>query len=402
MTGIHDMLLGPGELASLLAARRLALTGDSPLASAGLLDTAAAQAPARTDVPAAALDAALAALAQPERVLDGRRGERGNPAWPFFICTQKGTSVLLAPEPDGAVRLRFPFSDQDLIAWLADPFRIFAVPEIPIRELPALAAPGLLVLLSLADLFRGRFPQIDPDWQNTAPVSFTASDVAANLRVGLAGDDTGSLIQGWLGLGFSRPGSPGHEDVPALLYVFANEGWLTVDISGEEPVFTLSDAFVWTIMTMAWWDLSLAVAPAKGEAVALIQGLALWRFITEPDGRIRLTAISGESLKQAIAAARGAVATAPTTSSSKTVVPAPRPAAPIQPASGATGSPGMTHATICAHCRAPLSAGVRFCPRCGKPTEPAIAAAKFCRKCGNREEAAVRFCGKCGTPFQGK
>jgi len=400
MTEPFDVLLGPGELAALLTARRLAVSPDSPLVPAGLLGAAVTQAPALADVPAASFDAALATLAQPERVLGGRRGARGNPAWPFFVCSQKGVAVLLAPEPGGAARLRFPFTGAEMTAWLAEPFRIFAAPEIPLRELPALAPNGLLVLLAIADLFRGRYPALDPDWQNTAPVSFTASDVAANLRGGLAGDDAGSLIQGWLGLGAARPELPGNDDVLGLLFVFANEAWLTVDISGDEPVFTLGDAFVWTIMTLAWWDLSLAVTPAKGEAVAVIQGLALWRFITETDGRIRLTAISGEALKQALATACGATATATPVKSS---VPAPRPTIPTQPVASAapTAVASKAEPAACAHCHAPLPTGVRFCPKCGKPVaaEAAPTAAKFCRKCGHREEAAVRFCGKCGTPF---
>ena len=390
MTEPFDILLGPGELTALLQARRLAVSPDSPLVPAGLLGAPTADVPALAEVPATSLDTALATLAQPERVVSGRRGARRNPAWPFFVCSQRHGAVLLAPEPGGAARLRFPFTDAALIEWLAAPFRIFAAPEIPLRELPALAPDGLLVLLALADLFRGRFPQLDPDWQNTAPVSFTASDVAANLRGGLAGDDPGSLIQGWLGLGAARPELPGNDDVLGLLYVFANEAWLTVDISGDEPVFTLGDAFVWTIMTLAWWDLSLAVAPAKGESVAVIQGLALWRFLAEADGRIRLAAISGEALKQTLTTICGAAA-----ATTAAPAPTPVPVSPLEPAAATSKAEPAT----CAYCRAPLPPGVRFCPKCGKPAGAAPAAAKFCRKCGHREEAAVRFCGKCGTPF---
>lgn len=69
------------------------------------------------------------------------------------------------------------------------------------------------------------------------------------------------------------------------------------------------------------------------------------------------------------------------------------------PSAQMMGSPAHVPAAttnVCPHCRAPLTAGVRFCGTCGaalsqeQPT--------FCAHCGRPLARSARFCPHCGKP----
>lgn len=51
----------------------------------------------------------------------------------------------------------------------------------------------------------------------------------------------------------------------------------------------------------------------------------------------------------------------------------------------------------CPGCGAQLSAGQKYCPRCGM----VVPEAGFCRECGTKLKAGQKFCPKCGTPADG-
>ena len=53
----------------------------------------------------------------------------------------------------------------------------------------------------------------------------------------------------------------------------------------------------------------------------------------------------------------------------------------------------------CAHCKARLEPGTKFCAECGKPTAVAAASkSAFCTGCGGKLAANAKFCGGCGQP----
>ena len=317
MRRVHDLLLEPGDLAVLLSAFGLEVSSASPLAASPLL---AHSVPARTVTEIAdgidmeALRAALDALAAPSLVFAGRRGARRLPPWPFVVCRRNGgPAVVIATEGDGCIRLRFPYAEDDLVAWLAGPFRRFAAPEIACAEIPALAPSGMAVLLALVDIFRDRYPELDPDWQATAPITFTSDEVTAKLAAIASGSERSSTMSALGHLGGPTTETLSHETVESLLGVFANEGYLEMDVPASTPLFTMSDAFLGIPVSLAWWDLSFSLESRLDgglEPIRIVQGLALWRFITDRDNRTTMMAVSGEELEMEIAALLSAPATA--------------------------------------------------------------------------------------------
>ncbi|MFH0998694.1 MAG: zinc ribbon domain-containing protein [Pseudomonadota bacterium] len=387
-----DILLGPGELAALLALKNIQPAADSPLVRSGLLDQPAGDpAVAIVGIPEDALNTALIAITQTACMIEGRRGARRNEPWPFFVYTHRGSTVILAPEAGGAVRLRFPYTDTEALEWLTKPFHAFVLPEIPLTVMPALKQTGIAVLLTLVDLFRARYPNLDPDLKYIVPVTFTIDEVVMELRLGVEGDDPSSLLLGWMRLEKRELSMLSPDDISGLIYLFANEGLLNAELVDGEMVFTMTETFVWTAMCMAWWDLSLLVAVASGiQSVSVIQGIALWRFVTDTDERLRIEAISGTALRQEIASLFAG----------KPGVPA---LAPEKPAAAVPSAPAPT---TCVKCHEPYAPGARFCIKCGTPmaTTPAsstvltAAIIIFCRQCGSHLDSEARFCTACGKP----
>ena len=53
--------------------------------------------------------------------------------------------------------------------------------------------------------------------------------------------------------------------------------------------------------------------------------------------------------------------------------------------------------SACAHCKARLQPGAKFCAGCGKPAGAGAAGTKFCTGCGGKLAAGAKFCGECGA-----
>lgn len=368
---IQEMILEPGDLAMLLAERGLDLPQESGLLASDLLESS----PSSHEMVAMdGLDSALMTLACSSHELAGRRGARRMDPWPFYLCRdEKGSAVLVAPEGCGHGRIRFLYSEQTLMDWLAGPFRRFAAPEIGWTEFPALTPSGLAVLLAIVDLFRHRYPDLDPDWAETEPIIFGLSELSACLTAAKDGTDPSSLMSALAGLGFPRPPVLAPAGVEALLYVFANEGYLELDLTHEEPLFRLTEPFVGFPLSLAWWDLSLSLESVRGEPAGhlrVVQGLALWSFETLEDGRVRMKAVSGQELEARILSL---VFGHPPNA----VAPAP------------------DHATehACPKCGHALSPHAKFCGGCGSRVHR-----DNCPKCGHHLlEVDAHFCPECGA-----
>ncbi|MBI3926861.1 MAG: zinc ribbon domain-containing protein [Armatimonadetes bacterium] len=359
-----DLILQPGDLAALLTAQRLEVCAESPLAGSPLL---AASATARPLAEGAELPGALQTLALPSLVIAGLRGARRMEPWPFFICRRSGgPAVLLAPEGGGSARLRFPCSEEDLVDWLARSFRRFAAPEIACAEVPPLTPTGLAVILAMMDIFRSRYPDLDPDWKEMEPITFTSEEVVATVAA--AGSEPSALMSGLARLGGPEPETLSLETVESLLYVFSNEGYLEMELSTSPPLFTVTESFVGTLLSLAWWDMSLSLeskSGSSGEPIQVIQGLALWRFITGSDRRTRMQALSGTELEAEI----------------RTLL------------SPGGESQAALSPSFCPDCGKPMPPAAKFCGDCGVKV-----ALQGCRKCGWPGRPGARFCPECGEP----
>lgn len=366
---IQEMILEPGDLAALLAERGIALPPGLPSLAPDLMETGPSS---REPVGPEGLDSALAILASSSHELVGRRSARRCEPWPFFLYrSEEGPAVLVAPEGCGHGRLRFPYSEQALMDWLVGPFRRFAAPEIGWTEIPALAPSGLAVLLAIVDLFRHRYPELDPDWADTEPVVFDLPELLACLTAAIEGADPSSLVSALAGLGLPRPHALTPDQVEALLYVFANEGYLELDLTHPEPLFALTEAFVGVPLSLAWWDLTLGLEAVRGEPsghLRVVQGLALWSFRTLEDGRVRMQAVSGQELEARIQAL---------------VFGHPPPA---------EASPPKTGERACPNCGHIVSSHAKFCGGCGGKIPH-----DHCPGCGHHLlEPNARFCPECG------
>ncbi|MBS2039815.1 zinc ribbon domain-containing protein [bacterium] len=359
---VQEMILEPGHLGSLLEKRGLELPQGSPL---WLFELATLTSQAGQPTVFEGLEMALAALARPAKILCGRRGARRMAPWPFCVaCDQQGLAVLAAPEGGGHGRLRFPYSEPVLMDWLVGAFRRFASPEIGFLEFPPLHPGGLSVLLALVDLFRHRYPELDPDWSESEPILFGLPEISACVATALAGSDPSSLYSGLAGLGFAPPPEVSSDDLESLLYLFANEGYLEVDLTHQEPLFRFTEAFVGFPLSLAWWDLSLSLETVLGEpcqAIRLIQGLALWSFESLEDGRVAMKALSGHELEARV----------------RTMV------------FGRSSEGILGHA--CPQCGHALAPHAKFCGECGNrlPNER-------CSNCGHQLEKGAKFCAQCG------
>lgn len=354
-----ELILEPGDLAALLSVHQLALDPASVLPTTDLLIHPASSQPPTAE----GLLEALGVLAQPTRVLMGRRGARRNQPWPFWLFLSSDLrTVLLAPEGGGYARLRFGYQHPALLQWLAGPFARFAKPEIGWTELPPLAASGLAVLLGMVDLFRHRFPELDPDWAHSEPLVFELAELVNCLESA----DPSCIWNGLAGFGLERPAAMPPSLVESILYVFANEGLLEFELGHSEPIFRFTEAFVGLPLSLAWWDLSLSFEVVTGDHAAslrLIQALALWCFESQPDGRIVMRAISGQELHGKLQ----------------------------EMIFGAT-APQPHSQGICSQCRQPVPAHYKFCGHCGSP----VSSAK-CARCGHSLEPNTLFCPECGS-----
>lgn len=304
-----DVSLQPGDLSVLFAAAGLDVSPDSPLVNSPLLARAIPVRPIpeiAAGVDTGELNVALQALAMPSQVIAGLRGARRMAPWSFVLCRgSSGACVMLADEGGGGARLRFPYAEDALVDWLAGPFRRFAAPEIPCADIPALAPSGMAVMLALMDVFRDRYPELDPDWNATAPITFTAAEVMERVAAGVDGREPSSTMQALERLGGPRAEPLSLEAVDALLCVFSNEGYLEMDVTGPTPLFTMTEAFLGTPMSLAWWDMSFALEARLGgsfEPIRVVQGLALWRFLTGSDNRTTMRAVSGQAIEMEIRA----------------------------------------------------------------------------------------------------
>ena len=118
---LHDLFLAPGDLAALFTSCGIEVSPESPIAGSPLLAPPASArlvAEIAPGVDVGEFNVALQALAMPALVIAGLRGVRRLPPWPFFIFRRTGgPAVVLAPEGNGFTRLRFPYSDEELIDW---------------------------------------------------------------------------------------------------------------------------------------------------------------------------------------------------------------------------------------------------------------------------------------------
>lgn len=369
---IQDLLLQPGDLTALLQARGLSALDGSELLSSDLMGATSHREPLDLE----GLDSALATLAAPSFVISGCRGARRMPPWPFTLYRQNaGPTALLAPEGDGYARLRFPYSEGALMDWLAGPFRRFATPEIGWTEIPALTPSGLVVLLALVDLFRHRYPDLDPDWAETEPIIFGLPEVMACVTSAISGTDPSALWSGLTGLGLPRPPAISSEMVESLLYVFANEGYLAVDLTHPEPLFRFTDPFLGVPLSLAWWDLSLGLEARTGGKdgpLRVIQGLALWSFETLNDGRVSMKASSGQELEARM----------------RTLIYG-EPSIAVPPESQAQPEPPPY---VCVSCGHALHAHAKFCGGCGTRVYR-----DRCHQCGHLLEVGAHFCPECGA-----
>ena len=450
---LHDLFLAPGDLAALFTSCGIEVSPESPIAGSPLLAPPASArlvAEIAPGVDVGEFNVALQALAMPALVIAGLRGVRRLPPWPFFIFRRTGgPAVVLAPEGNGFTRLRFPYSDEELIDWLAGPFRRFAAPEIPCSEIPALTPSGMAVMLAMADIFRNRYPDLDPDWNAAEPITFTSEEVMATVAAGTNAGEPSSLMNGLARLGGPKPEIPSLETVESLLYIFSNEGYLEMDLSPSTPLFTMTESFIGTALSLAWWDMSFSLESRlgyRGEPIRVIQGLAVWRFITGSDNRTSMKAASGEEIEAAIRALLS-LPTIPQTKPSLThdlSSPAPSTAMPYvpvfasQPPSDASTAPRIitpvasswskdtgtdfsqtrqfecppehpgsldppatpgSQQRQCPNCKAASSkSDARFCSVCGKEFPKQQNLTRFCTKCGVQLKPEARFCFVCGQP----
>ncbi len=346
-----DLVLQPGELELLLASRRLQLSSSAVIgvpASGGERGVPRSvheveAAAAASGIDALTMNRMLQCLAIPEVSLQGVRGARRREPWPYTVSVLGPDAALMAPEPDGSLRLRYPYTRPAMIRWLAGPFEKFARPEMVCTDFPPLAADGIAVLLALVDLFRSRYPDLDPDWRSEEPVAFTIEEVHRVLDAGISGEDFSSLVLGLSRLGaFSRMPIE-REAVEGLLYVFVNEGYLASEPSSSPAIFTMTEAFLGVALSLAWWDLSFVVGKPGGPMHRFLQGLAVWQFITETDGRLRMQATDGNAILDLVNAS------------------IPASADPVRVAD----EPRAMTARFCGRCGRGVPPGARFCGGCG-------------------------------------
>jgi hypothetical protein len=419
IVNLHDLFLEPGDFAALFTSCGIEVSPESPLAGSPLLESSAPAKPVAEIAPGidiGELNIALQALAAPSLVIAGLRSARRLEPWPFFIFRRTGgPAAILAPEGGGFTRFRFSYSDEALVDWLAGPFRRFAAPEIPCTEIPAMTASGMAVILAMVDIFRNRYPDLDPDWNAAEPITFTSEEVMATIAAGTNGGDPSSLMNGLARLGGPKPETLSLETVESLLYVFSNEGYLEMDLSASTPFFTMTESFIGTALSLAWWDMSFSLESRlgfRGEPICVIQGLAVWRFITGSDNRTRMQAGSGEEIEAAIRA----FLSLPISSAAAPVIPPvasswskdtgtdfsqtrqfdcpPEPSGSL-PAPAAPGGQQRQ----CPNCRAVSSQlNARFCSICGKEFPKQRNLTQFCTKCGVQLNPEAEFCSACGQP----
>jgi hypothetical protein len=418
-TSINELFLEPGDFAALFTSCGIEVSSESPLAGSPLLAPSTSARPVVEIAPGVDLgefNAALLTLATPSLVIAGLRSARRMEPWPFFICRRTGgRAVILAPEGGGLTRFRFAYSDEALVDWLAGPFRRFAAPEIPCAEIPALTQSGMAVMLAMVDIFRNRYPDLDPDWNAAEPITFTSEEVMATIAAGANAGEPSSLMNGLARLGGPKPETLSLETVESLLYVFSNEGYLEMDLSASTPLFTMTESFIGTALSLAWWDMSFSLESRLGcrsEPIRVIQGLAVWRFITGSDNRTSMKAASGEE----IAAAIRALLSLQISSAPAPVIPPVASSwskdtgtdfsqtrqfdSPPEPSGSlpAPAAPGGQQRQ-CPNCRAVSSQpDARFCGICGKEFPKQRNLTQFCTKCGVQLNPEAGFCSACGQP----
>ena len=217
----------------------------------------------------------------------------------------------------------------------------------------------------------------------------------------------------------------------------------------SNPLFTMTESFIGTALSLAWWDMSFSLESRlgyRGEPIRVIQGLAVWRFITGSDNRTSMKAASGEEIEAAIRALLS-LPTIPQTKPSLThdlSSPAPSTAMPYvpvfasQPPSDASTAPRIitpvasswskdtgtdfsqtrqfecppehpgsldppatpgSQQRQCPNCKAASSkSDARFCSVCGKEFPKQQNLTRFCTKCGVQLKPEARFCFVCGQP----
>ena len=430
-TSINELFFEPGDFASLCTSCKIEVSSESPLAGSPLFEPSAPARPVAQIAPGIdieELSVALRAVAAPSLVIAGLRSARRMEPWPFFVCRQPDSPIaVLAPEEGGFAKLRFPYSDEALIEWLAGGLLRFAAPEIPCPEIPALTTSGLAVMLAIIDIFRGRYPDLDPDWQAVEPVAFTSEEVSVRVAAGKNDADPSSLMNGLARLGGPKPETPSIETVESILYVFSNEGYLKMDLSASTPRFTMTEAFLGMPLSLAWWDMSLSLESRLGgsvEPIRVIQGLALWRFVTGNDQRTSMKAVSGKDIEADIRRLVSHAAIPCSQQDIRRELSSPIPFGSL-PEAGARGKETATDFSQthqfdcppepsgkpqfstppghgqrqCPNCKAASSeSSARFCSICGKEFPKQQHSTRFCTKCGAQINPEARFCSACGQP----
>lgn len=239
--------------------------------------------------------------------------------------------------------------------------------------------------------------------------------------------DPSSLMNGLARLGGPKPEAASLETVESILYVFSNEGYLEMDLSASTPRFTMTEAFLGMPLSLAWWDTSISLESrldGSAEPIRLIQGLALWRFITGSDQRTSVKAVSGNDIEADIRRLVSHSALRCSQQDIRRELLSPTSLASLPEAGGrgkeiATdfsqtrqfdcppGPSGRPQSPTpsdhgqrqCPNCRAACSEpSARFCSACGREFSKQQNSTRFCTKCGAQINPEARFCPACGRP----
>jgi len=370
-----QLSLSPNEVAAAL--QELGLASESGAALAGLAATPGGEPLAGlSESSRNALAAALALLCRGGLAPAFRRGRRARPGYQGFLvpADEPAEATLALLEDGGALDLYVGLTSAQLLDWLLAPFASFRVPEIPLPALEPVPPETMVVLLALADLFRKRYPDPDPEWAPDGNLTFDEAELAA---IATEPEPYHSLRAAWETVGGpSLPlldgGAVSHELLVLALWQWLGKGE-PLDAIDEEALtpadapdsYWLPPALLWWVRCLAWWNHLLAIG-TDGDGIAVIQATALWRIVPEEDeeGRpeLSLHVIVPAELHHAVEEALLAVW-------------------PVQAADG----------PACPHCGAAVRPGARFCQACGQAVQPGR-----CPSCGGEVREGAAFCNQCG------
>jgi hypothetical protein len=366
-----DVSLSPGQVAALIESLALRPSAGSPLAAgSGAAAPAPPPAEARLEAAVTILRAAADCVAPPV-FSRGRRARPNYRGWLFGAAADPDEAALLLREENGAVDLYFGVTHDDLVHWLLQPYAGFQIPEIDLPVLETVPAATMTVLLALADLFRTRYPDPEPDWAPDGDFRFDVAELATLVP---PADPLHSLRTAWAAVGGPELPLLDDQALDTELTILSLWAWLgkgevleaidedALTAADQPDSYWIAPALLWWVRCLAWWNHLLAVGP-RGAGVAAIQATALWTIEpVDENAELRLQPITPAGLHHAVSEAIAAAW--PT-------------AVPAGPA--------------CPHCGVGIEADARFCPACGQPVQP-----NRCPRCGGDVRPGARFCAQCG------